>query len=100
MMGTKINIPVYIDCYLTEDGVGVYVSTESDGFSERVITFKNLVKDFMEMYYVPSKPPTMHDEDRPKIHELCNTILEAVDYLRKLEHDTPTWNKDRMGHRD
>ncbi len=100
MMGTKINIPVYIDCYLTEDGVGVYASTESEGFSETIITFKDLVKDFMEMYYIPSTPPTMHEEDRVKVTELCNNLLSAIDYLRKLEHDTPSWNKDRMGYRD
>jgi hypothetical protein len=98
-MGTKINIPVYVDCYLTEGGIGLYVSTDSDGFSETIISFKALMKDYIETNQIPSTPRTMHDEDRPKIHELCDTILEAVDYLRKLEHDTPTW-KNRMGHRD
>lgn len=101
-MGTKINIPVYVDCYLTEEGVGVYVSTESDGFSEVIISFKSLMKDYMEMHYVPSNPPTMHDEDRVKIKEVCDNILSAIDYLRKLEHDTGTWKKEKnsMGHRD
>lgn len=98
-MGTKINIPVYVDCYLTENGVGVYVSTENDGFSEVIISFKNLMKDYMEMHYVPSHPPTIHDEDREKIKEVCDNLLSAIDYLRKLEHDTPSW-KDRLGHRD
>lgn len=98
-MGTKINIPVYVDCYLTEEGIGVYASTESDGFSEVVISFKALMKVYMEMHHVSSNPPTMHDEDRVKIKEVCDNILSAIDYLRKLEHDTPSW-KDRLGHRD
>lgn len=98
-MGTKVNIPVYIDCYLTEEGIGVYVSTESDGFSETVISFKDLMKEYLEMYCVPSSPPTMHDEDRVRVTEVCNNLLSAIDYLRKLEHDTGTWKpKDSLGY--
>lgn len=100
MTGTKVLIPIYVDLYLTEDGAGIYVSTESDGFQEKIVSFNDLMKDYLSMYHVPSDPPTMHDEDREKILTLINNLLSAIDYLRKLEHDTPTWNKNRMGHRD
>jgi len=96
-MGTNINISVYVDAYLTPEGVGIYVF--SDEPKEIIISYKKLVEEYLEMHQVPSDPPTMHDEDRENITNLCNTILSALDHLRKLEHDTPTW-KDRMGHRD
>lgn len=98
-MGTNVNIKVYVDLYLTTEGVGLYIAPDEGSFVETIIPYKKLVEDYIEMYQVPSHPPTMHDEDREKVTELCNVILSAIDHLRKLEHDTPTW-KDRMGHRD
>lgn len=98
-MGTNVNLKVYVDVYLTEEGIGLYISPNDDSFVETVIPYKKLVEDWIEMYQVPSNPPTMHDDDRQKVTDLCNVLLEVVDHLRKLEHDTPTW-KDRMGHRD
>lgn len=98
-MGTKINMQIYVDLYLTEEGVGLYVAPNDDTFIETIVPYKKLVQDFIEMMQIPSRPPTMHDEDREKVVDLCNALLSAIDHLRKLEHDTPTW-KDRMGHRD
>jgi hypothetical protein len=98
-MGTNINISVYVDAYLTPEGVGIYVASEGDGSKEITIPYRKLVEEYLEMYQVPSDPPTMHDEDRENITNLCNSILSALDHLRKLEHDTPTYTYD-MGHRD
>lgn len=98
-MGTNVKINVYVDLYLTEEGVGLYVAPEDGSFVETIIPYKKLMEDYLEMYQVPSDPPTMHDEDRENVTNLCNSILSALDHLRKLEHDTKTW-KDRMGHRD
>lgn len=100
-MGIKINIPVYVDLYFTEEGVGLYVSTEEEGFTEKIFPFNELLDGFFEMYTVPSNPPTMHDDDREKIKEFIDNLFRAIDYLRKLEHDTATFvPKDSMGYRD
>ena len=99
-MGTKIMIPVYVDAYFTNEGVGIYVATDGDGFTEKIIPFKEIMHDYIDMHLVPSTPPTMHDKDRQQVVELINNLLSAIDYLRKLEHDTPTWTKNNMGHRD
>lgn len=99
MMGTDINLKVYVDAYLTEEGLGLYISPNDGVFVETIIPYKKLVEDYLEMYQVPSHPPTMFDEDRQKVTDLCNVLLTAIDYLRKLEHDTQSW-EDHMGHRD
>lgn len=100
-MGIKANIEVYVDVYLTEEGVGVYVSADESGFSETTIPYNKLVEEFLEAHQIPSTPPTMNDEDRERVTNLYNIILSALDHLRKLEHETPTWKKkDYMGHRD
>ncbi len=98
-MGTNINISVYVDAYLTPEGVNIYTSCGDSTFNEITIPYKKLMEEYLEMYQVPSNPPTMHDEDRENITNLCNTILSALDHLRKLEHDTPTYTYN-MGHRD
>lgn len=98
-MGTNINISVYVDAYLTPEGVNIYTSCGDSTFKEITIPYKKLMEEYLEMYQVPSNPPTMHDEDRENITNLCNTILSALDHLRKLEHDTPTYTYN-MGHRD
>lgn len=101
-MGIKLQIPVYVDVYFTEEGVGLYVSSsEESPFEEQIVPFKKLVEEFLDMHVVPSRPPTIHEEDREKVKEFIDSLFRAVDYLRKLEHDTPTYvSKDILGHRD
>lgn len=98
-MWNNIKFTAHVDVYLTEEGVGLYLSPNNGAFVETIIPYKKLVEDYLEMYQVPSSPPTMTREDRENITKLCNSILSALDHLRKLEHDTQDW-EDRMGHRD
>jgi len=101
MSSIKVNVPLYVDAYLTEEGVGIYVSGEGETFIENIFPFKEMMEQYLETYLIPSNPPKMHDEDRERVTELINNIFRAIDHLRKLEHDTPTWTKkDHMGYRD
>lgn len=98
-MGVDLNVKVYVDLYLTEEGVGLYIAPDDSTFIETVVPYKKLMEDYLEMYLVPSSPPTMHEEDRENVVNLCNSILSALDHLRKIEHDTkPYIPKDRMGY--
>lgn len=98
MASVKINVPVYVDAFFSEEGVHVYVDQDST-YEERIFSFKEMMDDFIEMYQIPSNPPTMWDDDREKITAFVNNLLNAVDYLRTLEHATPR-REDHMGHRD
>ena len=101
MASIEIDIPLYVDAYLTEEGVGIYVCSGGDTFIEKIFPFKDIMEQFLEGYLIPSKPPKMHEEDRERVTELINNIFRAIDHLRKLEHDTPTWTKkDSLGFRD
>jgi len=101
MSSIKVNVPLYVDAYLTEEGVGIYVCSGGDTFIENIFSFKEMMEQYLETYLIPSTPPKMHDEDRERVTELINNIFRAIDHLRKLEHDTPTWTKkDYMGYRD
>lgn len=96
-MGTDVNLKVYIDAYFTKDGVGLYISPGEGDFEEIIIPFNTLVKEYLDMFLIPSDPPIMHDTDRAEVQELCDNLLRAIDYLRKLEHDTPSWKENRLG---
>lgn len=98
MASVKINVPVYIDCFFSDEGVHVYVDQEGT-YEERIFSFKKMMEDYIEQYYVPSNPPTMWDVDRAKITEFTNHLLNAVDYLRTLEHATLR-REDHIRHRD
>lgn len=101
MASIEIDIPLYVDAYLTEEGVGIYVCSGGDTFIEKIFPFKEMMEQYLETYLIPSTPPKMHDEDRERVTELIDNIFRAIDHLRKLEHATPTWTKkDHMGYRD
>lgn len=101
MSSMQVDVPLYVDAYLTEEGVGIYVCSGGDTFIENIFSFKEMMEQYLENYLIPSRPPKMHDEDRERVTELINNIYRATDHLRKLEHDTPTWTKkDYMGYRD
>ena len=100
MASVKIKIPVYVDAFFHTDGVHIFV--EADGeYTEDIFPFMAMMDEFIEQYFIPSKPPKMHDEDRVNVKEMIDNLLNAIDYLRKLENDTETWGKkDHMGYRD
>jgi hypothetical protein len=101
MSSIEIDVPLCVDAYLTEEGVGIYVCSGGDTFIEKVFPFKEMMEQYLESYLIPSDPPKMHDEDRERVTELINNIFRAIDHLRKLEHDTPPWTKkDSLGFRD
>lgn len=98
MASVKINVPVYIDCFFSEEGVHVFV--DQDGtYEERIFSFKSMMDDYFEGFLVPSTPPHMWDVDRERVTAFINTLLSAIDYLRTIEHATPS-REDYMGHRD
>jgi len=98
MASVKINVPVYVDAFFSEEGIHVFVDQDST-YEERIFSFKTMMHDYIEQYYIPSNPPRMWDTDRVKVTEFINNLLSAIDYLRTLEHAAPR-QEDHMGHRD
>lgn len=98
MPSVKINVSVYVDAYLSEEGVHIFVDQEGT-YEERIFPFKTMMEDYIEQHYIPSDPPTMWDADREKVTNFINSLLNAVDYLRTLEHATPR-REDSIRHRD